>query len=117
VAPQYDFHRLLPVPDRNPRISAEIVPVADETASAARELRRLGFRVLSIDDTISVDGPQSLWTSIFSVRFEEQSKPALAGVLEETDTYQKAVKSSLKIPLELGHLIRSIAFVEPPELF
>lgn len=98
-------------------ISAELMPVSREAIEAARKLQRLGFQILSLGETISVQGPKSLWTSTFHVRFEEQSRAASGGLLEQTETYQKALKSTLRIPPELRGLIEFIEFIEPPELF
>ncbi len=98
-------------------ISAEIEPFPGAATKAARELQRLGYRVYSVGETISIQGPKSLWSSIFSVQFEEQSRPAFAGVLDETETYQVARKSTLVIPLTIKEIIKDIEFIEPPEFF
>ncbi len=98
-------------------ISAEVMPVASEEIKLARKLQDLGFRVLSLDGTMSVDGSQSLWTSIFGVQFEEQCRPGLAGLLDEPEVYQKALRSTVIIPPNLKELIQDIAFIEPPELY
>jgi hypothetical protein len=98
-------------------ISAEVRPVASQEIKLARRLQDLGFRVLSLDGTMSVDGSPSLWTSIFGLYFEEQSRPALSGLLDETEAYQKALRSTLVIPPNLKELIEDISFIEPPELY
>ncbi len=117
VASHIDRHRVRPVPTVDTMISAEVMSVAGEDTKLARKLQGLGFRVLSLDGTISVDGSQSLWTSIFGVQFEEQSRPGLAGLLDETEAYQKALRSTVIIPPNLKELIQDIAFIEPPELY
>ncbi len=117
VASHIDRNRVRPVPAVDTMISAEVMPVASEEIKLARKLQDLGFRVLSLDGTMSVDGSQSLWTSVFGVQFEEQSRPGLAGLLDETEAYQKALRSTVIIPPNLKEMIQDIAFIEPPELY
>ena len=101
----------------NMMISAEVTPVSGEEIKLARKLQDLGFRVLSLDETLSVDGPGSLWASTFGVRLKEQSRPAISGLLDETEVYLKILGSTVAIPPDLKGLIEDIAFIEPPELY
>ena len=98
-------------------ISAEIVPNPGKKTIAAREMQGLGFRILLINDTITVQGRQSLWTSTFGVQFAQMKRPALSGVIDGNEIYQKGIKQTLKIPLKLQNLVKDVMFIEPPELF
>jgi len=98
-------------------ISAEIEPLPNQANQAALALQRLGFRVLHIGPTISVQGSQSLWVSTFNVSFEMQEKTALAEVEGGEVTYQKALVEDMRVPTELQSLIAGVMFVEPPEFY
>ncbi|WP_337867653.1 hypothetical protein [Meiothermus sp.] len=97
-------------------IAAEVTPHSGQTQQAARALQELGFRVLHIGSTVSVQAPQTLWRETFGVRFTRQNKI----VLKETGlsrAYPAPRPETLQIPPALESCIASIAFVEPPELF
>ena len=93
-------------------ISAEIEPAPNQANHAALALQQLGFRILHIGPTISVQGPQSLWTSTFNVSFELQKRTAVGEI-----TYQKALVDDMRVPEDLQSLIARVMFVEPPELY
>jgi hypothetical protein len=97
-------------------ISAEIEPRANQAHQAALALQRLGFRVLHVGPTISVQGPPSLWKSTFHVSFEPAKKTVVAESGTEV-TYQRAVADTLHIPPSLNHLVGQVMFVEPPEYY
>lgn len=97
-------------------ISAEVTPFPDQATQAARALQRLGFRVLHIGRTISVQAPRSLWKSTFHVSFKPRKKTISAEAGIEV-TYPKAQVEAVKIPSELEKLLDDVAFVEPPEFF
>ena len=88
----------------------------NQVSQASKALQRLGFRILHLGPTISVQGSQTLWKRTFHVIFkvEEKTTSAEAGI---KTTYPKAQQETVKIPEELKQLIAEIAFVEPPELF
>jgi hypothetical protein len=98
-------------------IPAEVEPRPSQAHQAALALQRLGFRVLHIGPTISVQGPQALWESTFHVSFEQRRKTVLREVEGGEVTYPHARTETLGIPPELQHLIAAVLFVEPPELF
>lgn len=98
-------------------ISAEIEPVLNHTNEAALALQRLGFRILHIGKTISVQGPDVLWESIFNVSFEMRKKTVLPGVEGGEVIYSKPKTQNLKVPSGLQQLITGVAFMEPPELY
>jgi hypothetical protein len=93
-------------------ISAEIEPSPNQANHAALALQQLGFRILHIGPTISVQGSQSLWTSTFNVSFELQERAAVGEI-----TYQRALVDDMRVPEELQDLIAKVMFVEPPELY
>jgi hypothetical protein len=95
-------------------ISAEVTPLPNKATQAAQALQRLGFRILHIGPTISVQGSRSLWKSTFHVSFKSHKKTTLAEAEVKT-TYPKAQFEVTQIPSELKTLISDIAFVEPPE--
>jgi hypothetical protein len=98
-------------------ISAEIESLPNQAKQAALALQRLGFRILHIGPTISVEGQQSLWESTFNVSFEPQKKTVLAEMEKGEVTYQKAQIENIHFPKELQGLIAEVMFVEPPELY
>lgn len=99
----------------DPVIAAEIVPVSGQGVSAARELQKLGFRVFSFDATISVQGDESLWTSVFGARFKDQTSSAEG--IGQRKAFRVAVEPRVTIPQHLKVLIQEVAFIEPPEFF
>ena len=105
------------MPVTSEMISAEVFAVAGEEIALARKLQDLGFRVFPRDRTVSIDGPESLWGSVFGVRFEARSQAAAPGLPDESQVYRKAIQSTLKVPADLESLIEDIAFVEPPEFY
>lgn len=98
-------------------ISAEIEPLPNQANRAALALQRLGFRILNIGPTISVQGPQSLWVSTFNVSFKLKKKTAVAEEEEGEVTYKKAWVEGMRVPTELQNLIAEVMFVEPPEFY
>lgn len=97
-------------------IAAEVTPHSGQAQQAARILQGLGFRILHVGLTISVQAPQALWRETFGVRFTRQKK----GVLKETGlsrAYLAPRPETLQIPPALKDRIADIAFVVPPELF
>ncbi len=97
-------------------ISGEIEPCANQAARAAKTLQQLGFRILHIGPTISVQGAQRLWESTFSMRFQFKRKRTSTETQAEA-VYPQAQPDPVSIPLTFQGLIRSIAIVEPPEWF
>lgn len=97
-------------------ISAEIKPLPSQGKKAALKLQNLGFKVLHIGKTISVQAPRSLWESTFNVSFKEEKKTVMAETKSE-ETYLKAITDKLTIPEGLENVISEVMFVEPPEFF
>src|SRR5262245_54970977 len=97
-------------------ISAEIEPQPSQSTCAAQALQRLGFRVLHIGRTISVQGPQQLWESTFPVSFAEHRKTD-ASEIEHEVSFPRPQADTIPVPVTLQALIASVAFVEPPEWF
>jgi hypothetical protein len=96
-------------------ISAEVEPLPSKADAAALALQRLGFRVLNIGLTISVEGPKRLWESGFNVSFKRRKKTIIRGVKGGKAVYYEAQTDSLHIPEELRTLIGAVMFLEPPE--
>ncbi len=97
-------------------IPAEIEPLPNQANQAALVLQRLGFKILHIGPTISVQAPRSLWESTLNVSFTEENKTVIAEI-ESEETYFKALTDNLVIPEELESVISEVMFVEPPEFF
>jgi len=104
------------VSGEQPVIAAEILPVTSNTATAARALQRIGFRVYSVGETISVEADEALWTAVFQVCFGD-SQSGAGDSIHTDNTFRKAVAGTLTIPPHLQDLIEEVAFIEPPELF
>ncbi|MCM1982452.1 hypothetical protein [Lyngbya confervoides] len=97
-------------------ISAEVEPLPNQTNQAALALQRLGFRILHIGPSISVQAPRSLWESTFNVSFEQQKKTVMPEIGREV-TYLRAITDRLVIPEGLKSLISAVMFAEPPEFY
>lgn len=97
-------------------VAAEIEPVPGRAQAAARALQRLGFRVLHIGATISVEGPTRLWTATFNVSFEPRQATTVSELGPDSmTTYQQA--GAAIVPPQLDGLVHEVAFVRPPEFF
>lgn len=80
---------------RPDRVSAEVWPHPGKARSAAAALQDLGFRVLHIGETVSVDAPAPLWAQVF----------------KSTST-----SGETSIPEALHEWVREISLVKPPDL-
>lgn len=98
-------------------ISAEIEPQPNQANQAALALQNLGFRILHIGPTISVQAPQELWESTFGVSFQSETKDVLPQMSTGQVPYSRAVTDNLQIPNQLQNLISGVMFVEPPTFF
>lgn len=97
-------------------IAAEVEPQLNQEKKAALALQRLGFQILHIGQTLSVQAPQSLWESTFNLEFEQRQKKVMAEI-EDTVTYSQVQTGVVQIPEELQPYILNVYFVEPPQLF
>lgn len=73
------------------RVAAEVTPRSGQGRSAAAALQDLGFRVLHIGSTISVDAPPEVWARVFG------------GTTEV-------------VPESLRDVVTDVAFARPPDL-
>lgn len=97
-------------------ISAEIEPLPNQSNQAALALQRLGFRILHIGPTISVEGSRSLWEATFNVTFEEAQKTVMPEIDQQV-IYLRAVTDDLVIPENLTSVVSEVIFVEPPDFY
>lgn len=95
-------------------ISAEIEPLPNQANEAALALQRLGLHIVHIGPTVSVQGAQSLWVSVFNVTFEPQGKTVVEEVEGGEVSYPKALAEDMRIPTELQDLVAGVMFVGPP---
>jgi hypothetical protein len=77
------------------RVPAEVWPQPGQLRNAAAALQQLGFRVLHLGATISVDAPATVWRQVFG---------------DSLRTGQ------VSIPATLHGLVDDVSFVEPPDL-
>lgn len=98
-------------------ISAEIQPLPSQAQQAAKALQNIGFRILHIGPTISVQAPRQLWESTFNVSFVPQRKTVMPEIERSDATYQRAVTENMRIPAQLQNVIAEVMFVEPPEFY
>ncbi len=97
-------------------VAGEIEPVPGRAQAAARALQRLGFRVLHVGPTISVDAPAGLWSETFEVSFESRRVTIVSELGPDGDvTYEHA--GAVRIPPQLESLVRDVTFARPPEFF
>jgi hypothetical protein len=100
------------------RIPAEVFVVVGREREAGLALQRLGFRVLHVGTTISVEATADLWESIFKVRFQQQRMRQMPDLLPDRETaFRRADTAGLRIPDELQGLVTEVNFPKPPELF
>lgn len=97
-------------------ISAEIKSLPKQTNKAALALQSLGFRILRIGETTSIEAPTTLWQSIFNIEFVMSTKNVMPELKISDVTYPKAMTENMTIPPQLEELIAEVVFVEPAEL-
>ncbi|AKG24865.1 hypothetical protein [Calothrix sp. 336/3] len=95
-------------------IPAEIRPLPNQSKQAALLLQRLGFQILHISQTISIQAPRQLWESTFHICFQQQQKTTITEIENEV-TYLTADTNRLILPEELQGLIAEVTFLEPSE--
>lgn len=100
----------------DPSIAAEVAPMPGKARQAAQALQQQGFRVLHIGPTISVEARESVWRATFGCGFESVTR-TVSGETGQAATYRRPAGDEVAIPEALHTVIRSVAFVEPPELF
>jgi len=98
-------------------VLAEVEPLPDEANRAALALQQLGFRIMHIGPTISVQGPKSLWESLFNVSFEPRTNTSVAEIKGSEVDYEKALVTDMRVPRELQDLVSEVTFMEPPEFY
>jgi len=98
-------------------VSAEAIPEPAKERLAAQVLQRLGFRIISTDGTIYLEGEKSLFEETFAIQLEELSKHLLPGISKGAVRTYWRKKGELTIPRELEGLVRDVVFPEPPEFF
>ncbi len=99
------------------QIAAEVTPLPGKANEAARALQRLGFRVLHVGITISIEAGEDLWGSCFHIAFAERTKRVLPDIKESTVAFRAPTTEIQEIPEPLRGLVEDVAIVEPPELY
>jgi len=97
-------------------IAAEVEPMPERAMQAAQALQQQGFRVLHVGPTISVEAKESLWRTTFGCAFETVTR-TVSRETGQTVSCRRFAGDDVTIPEALHTVIRSVAFVEPPELF
>lgn len=99
-------------------VAAEITPRGGKEREAARALQAMGFRVHAVGATISVDAPRERWKAAFDARFarvrRRREKRRTPGAVASA---QPVSPVAFQVPAALEPLVKSVVFVEPPELF
>jgi hypothetical protein len=98
-------------------VAAEIITTPGQASRAAKALQQLGFRVLRVDSSISVQAPEKVWESTFHISFKKQRKQRLAGIEKSSVKYALPIEGTVTIPPSLSELIADVHFVQPPEFF
>jgi hypothetical protein len=98
-------------------ITAEVIPIAEKSAEAAKALQRVGFQVLSIGEIITIAGEQKLFEQFFRTKLLKLSKVILPGLPKPAKTEFFRPETPPFIPDEVESLIRDVVFPEPPEYF
>jgi hypothetical protein len=106
------------------RVAAEVEPRPGAERRAAAALAAMGFRILDVGPTISVDAPRELWIRYFGLAPESPratARPAdPAHPAHPADPAGPAPRlpvelDEAQLPAELQPLIRAVSFVEPPD--
>lgn len=97
-------------------ISAEITPKPNQANAAAGALQKKGFQIMRINKSISVQAPQTLWEATFQITFSKKTK-IISNEAGVEESFLEANKESMKIPVELKHLVEDLHFIKPPEFF
>lgn len=97
--------------------AAEITPTEGKARQAALKLQHLGFRVLHVGPTISVEASEDVWRRVFAVSFRSESRSQSVDGLERTVEYRRPEQDAVGVPAHLDELIADIAFVQPPDFF
>ncbi len=98
-------------------ISAEVIPEQTKESLAAEALRGLGFRILSINEVIFLQGEKSLFEQTFGIHLEELSKSVLPDISERTLRKYWKHEGEVTVPKELEGLVQEVLFPEPPQFF
>lgn len=98
-------------------LTAEVIPAAKKSTEAAMALQRVGFRVLSIGESITITGEKKLFEQFFGIKLLKLSKDILPGLPKPTETEFYKPETPPIIPKEFASLIRDVVFPEPPEYF
>jgi hypothetical protein len=101
----------------NKTIAAEIVPTAGHAQSAAKALQELGFRILHIGSTISIQAAERVWKETFHVSFTKKRQQRLSTSPRSSIEYSVPDEGSIQIPNTLSDLVAEVIFVRPPEFF
>ena len=97
-------------------VTAKILPLPNQANPAALALQHLGFHILHIGTTISVQATPLLWQATFNVSFEAQKKVVSPKTHQEI-IYFKVITDKLQIPEHLQALIAKVTFVEPIKFY
>lgn len=101
----------------NKTVAAEVVPTAGQAHSAAKALQQLGFRILHIGSTVSIQAPERVWKDTFRVSFTKKRQPRLSISPKSSTEYAVPDNDRVEIPGSLGELVAEVVFVRPPEFF
>jgi len=98
-------------------ITAEVIPIAKKSTETAAALQHVGFRVLSIGESITIAGEQKLFEQFFKIKLLKLSKDILPGLPKPAETEFYKPETPPIIPDEFKSLIKDVVFPEPPEYF
>lgn len=98
-------------------ITAEVIPIANKSTETVTALQKAGFRVLSIGESITIEGEQRFFEQFFKIKLLKLSKDTLPGLPKPAETEFYQPETPPIIPDELKSLISDVVFPEPPEYF
>jgi len=98
-------------------LTAEVIPIAKKSTEAAMALQRVGFKILSIGQSITITGEQRLFEQFFKTKLIKLSKNVLPGLEKPAETEFFRPETPLVIPSGFRSLIKDVVFAEPPEYF
>lgn len=98
-------------------ISAEIETKPGQHRKAAAALDKLGFKILYLGPTLSVEGSRLLFESTFQVSIEEMKRPSRPPRSGDLRPESAVSGITLRVPEKLAAYIEAVHIQEPPEFF
>lgn len=98
-------------------ITAEVIYFPNKKNETAAILQKVGFRILSLGESITIGGDQNLYERTFKIKLLKKSKSTIPHLSNHTKTEFFKPEKHFVIPDAFKSLIKDLIFAEPPEFF